>query len=142
MVNNDKGFDIVLSKQCMGYINHHYQIDCDSNKMRTTNNLWEEQEEGQIFYLPGQCPLDVNKGIAQQAKLIHIQIIWKVELKNISAPMIDYAFLSTVHHPAMVVHIWQMNCCMSFDRYWQNLWPSSVVQHTHNRRMGCSLILK
>lgn len=78
IVYNDKGFDIVLGKQYMGYKNHNYQIDRDSNKMRVTNNLWEEQEEGQILYLPGQCPLDVNKGIAQQGTLISIQIIWKV----------------------------------------------------------------
>jgi hypothetical protein len=79
-------------------INRRYQIDHDSNEMWIADNLWEEREDGRVHYLPGLCPLDVDEGIVEQAKLMGIHIIRKAELKNVSTPLLKRAFLIKVHH--------------------------------------------
>jgi len=33
------------------------------NEMWKADNLWEEREDGQVHYLPGVRPLDIDKGI-------------------------------------------------------------------------------
>jgi len=68
--------------------------------MWIANNLWEEREDGQVQYLPGLCPLDVEEGIVEQAKFMGINIKRKAELKNVSARMLKRAFLIKVHHRA------------------------------------------
>jgi len=93
-----KGFDIVLGKRWMCDINRRYQIDHDSNEMWIADNLCEEREDGRVHYLPGLCPLDVDEATVEQAKFIGIHIIWKVELKNVSACLLKRAFLIKVHH--------------------------------------------
>jgi len=93
-----KGCDIVLRKRWMGDINRRYQIDHDSNEMWIADNLWEEREDGRVHYLPGLCPLDVDEGIVEQAKLMGIHIIRKAELKKVSTFLLKWAFLIKVHH--------------------------------------------
>jgi len=93
-----KGFDTLLGKRWMRDINRRYQIDHDSNEMWIADNLWEEREDGQVHYLPGLCPLDVDEGIVEQTKFMGIHIIWKAELKNVSARLLKRAFLIKVHH--------------------------------------------
>jgi len=97
-IYNVKGFDIVLGKRWMRDINRRYQIDHDSNEMWIADNLWEEREDGQVHYLAGLRPLDVDKGIVEQAKFMGIHIIRKAELKNVSAHFLKRAFLIKVHH--------------------------------------------
>jgi len=82
----------------MSVINRQYQIDHDNNEMLISYNLWEEREDGQLHYLPGQCPLDVNEGIVGQAKFMGIHLIQKAELQNISTHLLEQAFLSKVNH--------------------------------------------
>jgi len=66
--------------------------------MWIADDLWEEREDGRVHYLPGLRPLDVDKGIAEQAKFMGIHIIWKAELKNVSTRLLKRAFLIKVHH--------------------------------------------
>jgi hypothetical protein len=77
-----KGFDIVLGKRWMRDINRRYQIDHDCNDMGIADDLWEERQDGRVYYMPGLRPLDVNEGIVEQAKLMGIHIIWRAELKT------------------------------------------------------------
>jgi len=93
-----KGFDIVLGKRWMRDIKRQYQIDHDSNEMGIADNLWEEREDGQVHYLPGLHPLDVNKGIVEQAKFMGLHIMRKAEPENVSARLLKLAFLIKVHH--------------------------------------------
>ena len=93
-----KGIDIVLSKRWIRDTNRRYQIDHDSNEMCIADNLWEEREDGQVHYLPGIRPLDVDERMVEQAKFMGIHIIRKAELKNISARLLKWAFLIKVHH--------------------------------------------
>jgi len=82
----------------MGDIKGWYQIEDDSNEMWIANHLWEETEKGQVHYLPGLHPLDANPGILVLGKFIGIHIICKPELKSISAHLLTWAFVITVHH--------------------------------------------
>jgi hypothetical protein len=66
--------------------------------MWIADNLWEEREDGQVHYLPGLHPLDVDEGIVEQAKFMGIHIIRLAELKNISTRLLKWAFLIKVHH--------------------------------------------
>jgi len=66
--------------------------------MWIADNLWEERENGQVHYLPGLRPLDVDEGIVEQAKFMGIHIIRKAELKNVSTRLLKRAFLIKVHH--------------------------------------------
>jgi len=79
-------------------INRRYPIDHDSNEMWIADNLWEEREDGRVYYLPGLRPLDVDEGIVEQAKFMGINIIRKAELKNVSTRLLKRAFLFKVHH--------------------------------------------
>src|ERR1700730_14459526 len=79
-------------------INRRHQIDHDSNEMWIADNLWEEREDGQVHYLPGLRPLDVDESIVEQAKYMGIHIIRKTELKNVSARLLQRAFLIKVYH--------------------------------------------
>jgi hypothetical protein len=82
----------------MRAINRRYQIDHNSNEMWIADNLSEEREYGRVHYIPGLCPLDVDEGIVEQAKFMGIHIIRKTELKNVSARLLQWAFLINVHH--------------------------------------------
>jgi hypothetical protein len=66
--------------------------------MWIADNLWEEGEDGRVHYVPGRHPLDVDKGIVEQAKLLGIHIIRKAELNNISTRLLNWACLIKVHH--------------------------------------------
>jgi hypothetical protein len=66
--------------------------------MWIADNLWDEREEGQVHYLPGLRPLDVDEGIVEQAKSMGINIIRRAELTNVSARLFQQAFLINVHH--------------------------------------------
>lgn len=48
--------------------------------------------------MPGLHPRDVHNGIVEQAKFMGIDIIQKVELKNLFAWLLTCAFLIEVHH--------------------------------------------
>jgi len=61
--------------------------------MWISDNLWEEREDGRVHYLPGLCPLDIDKGIVEQVKFMDIYIIRKTELKNVSTCLLKQAFL-------------------------------------------------
>jgi hypothetical protein len=65
--------------------------------MWIANNLWEEREDGQVHYLPGLHPLDIDEGIVEQAKFMGIHIIQKDKLKNVSARLSKWAVLIKVH---------------------------------------------
>jgi len=66
--------------------------------MWIAHNLWEEREDGQEHYLPGLRPLDVDKGIVEQATFMGIHSIQKVELENVSAHLLKRAILIKLHH--------------------------------------------
>ena len=93
-----KGFDIALGKRWMCDINRRYQFNHDSTEMWIANNHWEEMEDGRLHYLPGLRPLDVDKGMVEQAEFLGIHIIRKAELKNVSADLLKRAFFIKVHH--------------------------------------------
>ena len=61
-----KGFDIVLGKRWIRDINRRYQIGHDSNELWISDKLLEEREHGQVHYLPGQRPLDIDEGMVEQ----------------------------------------------------------------------------
>jgi len=48
--------------------------------------------------LPGLHPLDIDEGIVEQAKFIGIHIIWRAELHNVSARMLNRACLLKGNH--------------------------------------------
>ena len=93
-----KGLDIVLGKRWMRDINRCYQIDHDSNETWIADNLREKTDEGRVHDLPGLHPLDVDKGMVELARFMGIHIIRKVELKNVSARLLKWAFLFKLHH--------------------------------------------
>jgi len=97
-IYDHKGLDIVLGERWMRDINRRYQIDHDSNDMWIADNLWEEREDGRVYYPPGLRPLDLDEGIMQQAKFIGNHIVRKAELKNVSTRQLKRAFLINVHH--------------------------------------------
>jgi hypothetical protein len=97
MVYKDMGFDIILANRWMCSINCCYQIDHNSNQMWITDNLFEECEEVPVHYLAAIRPVDVNKDIVEQAKSMGIDIIRRVELKNILAVLFERVFLINVH---------------------------------------------
>jgi len=66
--------------------------------MWIADNLSGEREDGRVHYLPGLRPLDVHDGIVEQAKCMGIHIIRKAELENVSASLLNPAFLIRVHH--------------------------------------------
>jgi len=98
IIDHLKGFDIVLRKRWMRDINWHYQIDHHCNEMSIADNIWEEREDGQVYFLPGLCPLDIDDGTVEQAKFMGIHIIQKAALKNISTCLLERAFWIKVHH--------------------------------------------
>jgi hypothetical protein len=66
--------------------------------MWIADNLWEERDEGQVHYLLGLRPLDVDEDIVELAKSMGIHIIPRAERKNVSARLFQQAFLINVHH--------------------------------------------
>jgi hypothetical protein len=80
-----KGYYMVLDTWWIHDNDRHNQIDHNSNKMLIADNLRQKRADGCIHYLPGLCPLDVDQSRVEQAKFIYIHIIWKMELKNLSA---------------------------------------------------------
>jgi len=93
-----KGFDILLGDQWMSDSNRRYQIDLHSNTMWIADNLWAEREDGQVHYLPGLCPLDIDEGRVEKAKFMGIHIIRKAALKNLSTRLLKRDFLIKMHH--------------------------------------------
>jgi len=91
------GFDIVLGKRWMCDIHCQYKIDHDSNEMWIPDILLRERKDSRVPYLPGLCAVDIDEGIVEQATFMSIRIIQKAELKNISARLLQWAFLLKVH---------------------------------------------
>jgi len=79
-------------------INGRYQIDHEHNEMWIADNRWEEREDGQVQYVPGMHPFDLNKGIVEQATFMGILIIRKTDHKTISAHLFKWALLNNVHY--------------------------------------------
>jgi hypothetical protein len=92
------GCDIVVRKRWMRDINPPYKSDHDSNEMRIVGNLWKEQEDSRVHYMPGLRQLDVDVRIVEQAKFMGIHIIQKAEHKNLSAHLLKWAVLIKIHH--------------------------------------------
>jgi len=65
--------------------------------MLIEDNFWEEPEEGQVHSLPGLCPLDVDKGMVEQANFMGSHIIQVTEIQNISACPLKWAIFIRVH---------------------------------------------
>lgn len=82
----------------MSDINCRYQIDNDSNRMLLANDIQEEREKCRVHYLPGVHPLEVDKGMVEQARFIGTHIVLKAKLIQVAACLLKWASMFTVHH--------------------------------------------